>query len=178
MRKRPGVGNFSEQNWGISVSAASFGCKSILRPRVAVVDWVRSGQPVQALPNVTRRFGLIGRTVPAGQVIVPAASSTVKSSIVNPHGTARLSGISLMIGVCPAAPIWARRSPLPWAESPNTSTGSVSMLVSAATRAAPQAASLFSAPNAFVNTAAVTRPLSGSIAMWALKPCCFFSRLL
>src|SRR3712207_7068668 len=45
-----------------------------------LVQRARSGQPRQAAPKVTDRFGLIGRVTPFGQVTVPAAASTVKSS--------------------------------------------------------------------------------------------------
>lgn len=50
------------------------------------------------------------------------------------------------------------------------------MLVSAASSSAPRAASLLSAPDAFVSAAAVTSPVSGSTTTWALKPSCFLSR--
>jgi hypothetical protein len=54
---------------------------------------------VQATPNVTLRFAVMVRVMPFGQVTVPAASSTVKSSSVNPPSTAGRSGHGLIIGV-------------------------------------------------------------------------------
>ena len=51
------------------------------------VDRARSGQPRQVAPKTTWRLRVIGRVCPAGQVAVPAASSTVNSSMVNPPGT-------------------------------------------------------------------------------------------
>ena len=66
------------------------------RPSLAVVHQGRSGQPAQAAPKATARAGLIGRVMPAGQVTVPACSSMVKSSAVNPPGTAGRSGPGLI----------------------------------------------------------------------------------
>ena len=57
--------------------------------------------------------GVIGRMMPAGQVTAPACSSTVKSSTVNPPGTAAGSGPGLITAWCPAWPIASRRSPVP-----------------------------------------------------------------
>ncbi len=53
------------------------------------------------------------RVIPAGQVTVPAAASTVKSSAVKPPSTAGRSGQGLITAWCPAAAIAARRSPVP-----------------------------------------------------------------
>ena len=77
------------------------------------VQRCRSGQPRQARPKVTIRVRLIGLVTPFGQVAVPAASSTVKSSRVNPPGMARRSGAGLITAVCPAASSAASASPLP-----------------------------------------------------------------
>jgi hypothetical protein len=64
-----------------------------------VVHWAWSGQPVQAAPNVTRRLAVMFLVTPFGQVAVPAASSTVKSSRVNPPSMAGRSGHGLITGV-------------------------------------------------------------------------------
>src|SRR6266498_2968954 len=56
---------------------------------------------------------LIGRAWPVGQVTVPARSSTVKSSTVNPPTTAACSGLGLITAVCPAPAMASRRSPVP-----------------------------------------------------------------
>ena len=53
------------------------------------------------------------RVIPAGQVTVLAAVSTVKSSAVKPPLTAGSSGQGLITARCPAAAIAARRSPVP-----------------------------------------------------------------
>jgi hypothetical protein len=66
------------------------------RPSLAVVHRWRSEQPAHAAPKVTVRAGLICRVTPAGQVTVPWPSSMVKSSAVNPPGTAGRSGPGLM----------------------------------------------------------------------------------
>ena len=80
----------------------------------AVVQRARSGQPRQAAPKVTAlRSRVIGRVSPAGQVTVPAASSTVKSSRVNPPGTGGRSGHGLITAVCPASASAASTSPVP-----------------------------------------------------------------
>jgi hypothetical protein len=42
-----------------------------------VVQRCRSGQPQQAASKLTVRRALMGRVMPAGQVTVPAVSSTV-----------------------------------------------------------------------------------------------------
>ena len=62
----------------------------------AAVHRLRSGQVRQAAPKITARRAVIRRVIPAGQVTVPAASSTVKSSAANPPSTAGLSGPGLM----------------------------------------------------------------------------------
>src|SRR3954447_24310156 len=56
---------------------------------------------------------LIGRGSPAGQVTAPATSSTVKSSRMNPPGTAGRSGQGLTTGMWPAACRAASASPVP-----------------------------------------------------------------
>ena len=61
-----------------------------------VMHAARSGHPVQADLKFTARLGLIGRVAPFGQVTVPAPWSMVKSSRVNPPGTAGFSGIGLI----------------------------------------------------------------------------------
>ena len=78
-----------------------------------MVQRARSGQPWQAAPKVTRRVRLIRRVTPLGQVAVPAASSTVKSSAVNPPGTAGCRGHGLITAVCPAVSSAASASPVP-----------------------------------------------------------------
>ena len=50
----------------------------------------------QAAPKVIVRVLVIDRVRPAGQVTVPACSSMVKSSMVNPPGTAGPSGPGLI----------------------------------------------------------------------------------
>ena len=59
---------------------ASCSWRTIFRPRAEVVHRALKGQSVQAAPNVTRRLAVTARVMPCGQVTVPAASSTVKSS--------------------------------------------------------------------------------------------------
>ncbi len=86
-----------------SRSSCSCGWMAMDRPFLAAVHLSRSGQPAQAAPKVTVRAGLIGRVTPAGQVTVPASSLTVKSSRVNPPGTAGYSGLGLMMVSCPAS---------------------------------------------------------------------------
>jgi hypothetical protein len=56
------------------------------------------------------RVRVIERISPFGQVTVPAVSSTVKSSRVNPPGTAARNGIGMITTSCPAS---ARASPEP-----------------------------------------------------------------
>jgi hypothetical protein len=73
------------------------------RPALAVVQRARSGQSAHSLPKVTVRFALIGRVCPPGQVTVLAWSSMVKSSTVNPPGTAGVSGLGLITVSWPAA---------------------------------------------------------------------------
>jgi hypothetical protein len=63
---------------------------------VVVVHRCRSRQPTHSLPKVTVRLGLIGRVCPAGQLTAPAGSSMVKSSRLNPPGTAGRSGFGLI----------------------------------------------------------------------------------
>src|SRR5690242_3938515 len=50
---------------------------------------------------------------PAGQVTVRACSSTVKSSTVNPAGTAGVTGLGLITASSPARSITPRSSPVP-----------------------------------------------------------------
>ena len=78
-----------------------------------MVHRARSGQVRQAAPKTTWRAGGIVRVTPAGQVTVPACSSTVKSSRVNPPGTAGWTGLGLITAWCPAFPIASRSSPVP-----------------------------------------------------------------
>ena len=73
----------------------------------------RSGQVRQAAPKTTWRDGGMVRVIPAGQVTVPACSSTAKSSRVNPPSTAGCTGLGLITARCPALPIASRRSPVP-----------------------------------------------------------------
>jgi hypothetical protein len=75
----------------------------MVRPLVAVVQRARSGQSAHARPKVTVRFGLIVRVCPPGQVTVRACSSMVKSSRVNPPGTAGVNGLGLITVSWPAA---------------------------------------------------------------------------
>jgi hypothetical protein len=62
---------------------------------------------------MTAFLAVTRRVIPAGQVTVPAAASTVKSSAVKPPWTAGRSGQGLITAWCPAAVIAARRSPVP-----------------------------------------------------------------
>ena len=89
-----------------------WGCRISARPVLLLVHRARSGHPRQAAPKVTLRLVVIRRVTPFGQVTVPAASSTVNSSRVNPPATAGRSGIGLITGVCPAAVNSARASPV------------------------------------------------------------------
>lgn len=82
-------------------------------PSLAVVHFPRSGQARQAAPKMTAFLAVTCRVMPAGQVTVPAAASTVKSSTVKPPSTAGWTGLGLMTAWCPAAVIAARRSPVP-----------------------------------------------------------------
>ncbi|HEY5855654.1 MAG TPA: hypothetical protein VIW24_16810 [Aldersonia sp.] len=61
------------------------------RPSRTVVQRSRSGQPAHSAPKVTVRFGLIARVCPPGPVTVPAGPSMLKSSRMNPPGTAARS---------------------------------------------------------------------------------------
>ena len=82
-----------------------------------MVQRARSGQSAQAAPNVAVRvLPPAGRVTPFGQVTVTVPSWpswTVKSSIVNPPGTAGRIGHGLMIASCPRAWNRASASPLP-----------------------------------------------------------------
>ena len=62
---------------------------------------------------MTLRRAVMRRVTPLGQVTVPACSSTVKSSMVNPPATAGRSGLGLMTAVWPAAASPARAGPVP-----------------------------------------------------------------
>jgi len=86
-----------------------------------------------------------------------------------------------MTGVHPALSNAARASPVPYAESPSTSTRSgvhcapssgvvLGMVVSVASSLIPTVASADSAPDAFVTRVAVTSPVTGSTTTWALNP--------
>jgi hypothetical protein len=80
---------------------------------------LRGGAPgaQRALPaqrsEVTDRPADNGRVCPAGQVTTPAASSTVKSSTVNPPATAGATGLGLITAWSPDRSIASRRSPVP-----------------------------------------------------------------
>jgi hypothetical protein len=67
---------------------ASCSCRLRTRPRALVVHFEHSGQAWQTAPKVTSRRAVMRRVTPFGQVAVPAASSTAKSSMVNPPATA------------------------------------------------------------------------------------------
>ena len=76
---------------------------------LAVVHRARSGQPRQATPKMTALRAVICRVIPAGQVTVPAAVSTIEViSQMKPPWTA-----GLITARCPASVIAARRSPVP-----------------------------------------------------------------
>ncbi len=88
----PSLG-FSAQSRRAWRSRSSRGCRTILRPVLDLVHRSRRGQSRHSAPKVaTRVFSLIGRVLPAGQLTVPACSSTVKSSTVNPPSTGACSG--------------------------------------------------------------------------------------
>jgi hypothetical protein len=61
-----------------------------------VVHRSRNGQAPQAAPKMTWRAGVIRRVMPARQVTIPACSSTVKSSMVNPPATAGCADLGLI----------------------------------------------------------------------------------
>ena len=84
-----------------------------MRPVLQVVHRSRSGQSRQATPKVAMRVRLSATVCPAGQVTVPACSSTVKSSTVNPPSTGACSGLGLITAAWPASSIAPRRSPVP-----------------------------------------------------------------
>jgi hypothetical protein len=73
------------------------------RPVLAVVHRARSGQSAHSFPKVTVRDLVIGRVCLPGQVTVPRSSSIVKSSMVNPSGTAGCTGLGLITVSCPAS---------------------------------------------------------------------------
>ena len=83
------------------------------RPLVLAVHRARRGQSRQGAPNVAVPLAVICRVCPAGQVTVPVVVSMVKSSAVNPPGTAGRSGIGLITAVWPASASTARAGPLP-----------------------------------------------------------------
>jgi hypothetical protein len=97
------------------------GMEDELAAGLGVVHRLRSGQARQAAPKVATPVRLIGRVLAPGQVTVPAAWSTVKSSTVNPPATAGCSGLGLSTATCPAPAMASRRSPVPEAESPDHS---------------------------------------------------------
>jgi hypothetical protein len=78
-----------------------------------VVHPLRSGQARHSAPKVATPVVLIGRVMALGQVTVPAASSTVKSSTVNPPATAGCSGLGLSTATCSALAMASRRPPVP-----------------------------------------------------------------
>jgi hypothetical protein len=80
---------------------------------LAVVQRSRSGQPEHRWPNTAWLLGVIATVWPAGQVTVCWSRSILKSSLVNPPGTADRSGSGLIVCRCPAARSPARVSPPP-----------------------------------------------------------------
>jgi hypothetical protein len=84
-----------------------------VRPPLAVVQRWRSGQRWQRLPKLACPDGVMRALEPAGQVTVPAWGSMVKSCLVNPPGTALVSGPGLIVWRCFAARSAARISPAP-----------------------------------------------------------------
>jgi hypothetical protein len=85
-----------------------------VRPRALVVQQARSVHPVQRSPNFAARFTGVKATVcPAGQLTVPAASSTAKSAAVNPPAMSDRVGHGLITAVCPAAARAASIAPVP-----------------------------------------------------------------
>ena len=124
----------------------------------------RTGQPSQRWVNrAWRERALMVTVIAFGHVAVIASRSMVKSSIVNPAGIWLDSGIGLIVAVCPCRRRWSRNSPDPYAESPSTSTGSISSAIR------PGAA--WASPTLpAVRSQAVISPVSGSIPMWALNP--------
>jgi hypothetical protein len=74
----------------------------------------RREQSRHSAPKVATLVWLIGRVLPAGQVTVPAGSSTVTSSTVNPPSTGARSGFGLiMASSASVSSIAPRRSPVP-----------------------------------------------------------------
>jgi hypothetical protein len=84
-----------------------------MRPRLAVVQRWRSGQPWQWRAKLAWPELVIGAVAPAGHLTMPACRSMRKSWTVNPPGTALWSGIGLIVWVWPAARRAARVSPEP-----------------------------------------------------------------
>jgi hypothetical protein len=70
-------------------------------------------QPRRDGRAVATRVRLKATVCPAGQVTMPACSSTVKSSMVSPPCTGACSGLGLITAWCPAFSIASRRSPVP-----------------------------------------------------------------
>ena len=75
-----------------------------VRPDLLLVHWARSGQPLHARPKITFRFAVTRRVTWWGQVTAVSSALMVKSSRVNPPGTAGRNGIGLMTASCPAGP--------------------------------------------------------------------------
>ena len=84
-----------------------------VRPVCAVVHRAANGQPAQRALKFAAPEALIGTVLPAGQVIVRAVRSTVKSSTVNPPVTALCVGHGLMSTSCPVSASAASASPVP-----------------------------------------------------------------
>ena len=138
-----------------------------VRPLAEVVHRSRSGQSRQATPNTTCRAVVIRRVSPAGQVAVPASSSTVKSSTVNPPGTGGRSGIGLIDRDVPG--IGQRGPGLPGAVGGIAEHAQHLAGLVRAARHRPRRRGC-RAPAALVSAQSVMMPVSGSTATWALKP--------
>jgi hypothetical protein len=61
----------------------------LILPATLAVQRPHSEQPPHAVPNVALPWPLMLRVTPTGQVTVRLTSSTAKSSMLNPPGTAR-----------------------------------------------------------------------------------------
>ena len=127
--------------------------------------WWRNADAVHT-PGMPRRTsrphtaGVSGE--PGGARRRAAVWSTVKSSTVNPPGTAERVGAGLTRSPWPWAASSAHNSPEPYAESVSTVTGWSSL----ASRPMPTAASPLPVPLALLNVQTVMIPVSDSIAMW------------
>src|SRR5262249_58512072 len=94
-------GGYSAGRWGWRGAGraarwrASWGPIRRVLPVRLRVHRARSGQPLQAAPKTAYPVRVIFRISPLGQVAVPAAWSTVKSSTVNPPGLPLDTGAGL-----------------------------------------------------------------------------------